>query len=388
MKTVTDVPGPTPPEPDSGELLADSGAPQSELRASQTYLSLVWRRFRKSRTGTIGGVFVVLLILSAVFANFLAPYDPAARNRDNIYIPPQQMHFFTDEGFHLIPVTHPVTVELDLTTFEQTFVEDTSVSCTAKFLGRGWEYKLFGFTTDRHLFAATKDCPWYLLGTDRDGRDVVSRLLVGSRLTLIMAGLVVTIAITVGTLVGIVSGYFGGRVDEWIQRFTELTLALPELPFYFALTALIPRNTDPLTVFFMLACILSALKWAQLAREVRGKTLAISQLDYVHAAEAIGVPTSRIVVRHILPNVMSHVVVITTLMIPQVVLIESFLSFVGLGVQPPLVSWGLLLNAGKDLQNLGSYPWVLTPVFTILIAVLGFNMLGDGLRDAIDPYAD
>lgn len=375
-----------PAAPDEGQLLADVGAPVQELK-SQSYGGLVWGRFRKSRTGMIGLVFVALLILSAVFADVLAPYDPTARDRDNIYIPPQSLHFVAEDGFSLIPATHPVKIDIDMTTFEQTFTEDTTIICRPVLFGQGWEYSLFGMSMDRHLLAAEKGCPWHILGTDRDGRDVLSRLLAGSQLTLIMAGVVVMISVVVGTVLGILSGYFGGRIDEWMQRVTEFTLALPELPFYFALTAIIPRDTDPLTVFFMLAAILSALKWAQLSREVRGKTLALRNLDYVHAAEAVGARTPRIVLRHILPNVMSHVVVITTLMVPQVVLIESFLSFVGLGVQPPLVSWGLLLNAGKDLQNLGSYPWVLTPVFAILVAVLGFNMLGDGLRDAIDPYA-
>lgn len=369
-------------------LASDLAAPASELRNSQTYLGLVWQRFRKHRSGVIGGMFVMFLILTAIFANFLSPYNPAQRDRDNIYIPPQGLHFVTDEGFSFIPATHPLAVKLDTVTWQQTFVADTSITCRPVFFGKGWEYSLFGIKMNRHLLAGRDECPWYILGTDRDGRDMFSRLIVGSQLTLIMAGLVVTISIVIGTLVGIISGYIGGRADEWIQRVTELTLALPELPFYFALAAIVPRNMPPLNVFFLLACILAALKWAQLAREVRGKTLSISRLDYVTAAEAVGAGTPRIVLKHILPNVLSHVVVITTLMIPQVILLESFLSFVGLGVQTPLVSWGLLLNAGKDLQNLGSYPWVLTPVFAILVAVLGFNMFGDGLRDAIDPYAD
>ncbi|MEM7041847.1 MAG: ABC transporter permease [Pseudomonadota bacterium] len=369
-----------------GELLADAAAPALESTRAQTYLSLVWRRFRKNRVGMTGAVLVVLLLLITIFAEFLSPYDPAKRDRANIYTPPATLHFQGDDGFHLVPFTHPVEAGLDPATFEVTFVENTEVVCKPAFLGKGWSYTLFGIPMERHLFAATIECPWHLLGTDRDGRDVLSRLLVGSQLTLTMAGLVVVISITIGTLIGMISGYFGGVVDHWLQRVVEFILALPELPFYFALVAIIPRNADPLHVFFLLAGILSLLKWAQLAREVRGKTLAISQLDYVIAAEAVGARTPRIVLRHILPNVMSHVVVITTLMIPTVVLIESFLSFLGLGVQPPLVSWGLLLNAGKDLQNLGSYPWVLSPVVAILITVLSFNMLGDGLRDAVDPY--
>ncbi len=367
-------------------LLADDAAPAVQTTRSQTYLNLVWRRFRKNRVGMTGGVLVALLLLTTIFADFLAPYDPAQRDRDNIYTPPANLHFVSDEGFHPIPFAHPVAVTLNPQTFELVFTEDTGVRCRPEFLGKGWNCTLFGIPMNRHLLAASLECPWHILGTDRDGRDMLSRVLIRSQLTLIMAGLVVAIAVTIDTLFGIVSGYNGGTVDHWLQRGVEFILALPELPFYFALVAIIPRNAEPLHVFFMLAAILSLLKWAQLAREVRGKTLSISQLDYVTAAEAVGAGTPRIVMRHILPNVMSHVVVVTTLMIPIVVLIESFLSFLGLGVQPPLVSWGMLLNAGKDLQNLGSYPWVLTPVVATLITVLSFNMLGDGLRDAVDPY--
>ncbi|WGF88426.1 ABC transporter permease [Marinivivus vitaminiproducens] len=354
--------------------------------ASHSYLGLVWRRFRRNWLGMSGAVLVALLLLVAVFANVLAPYDPGARNRDNIYLPPQSLHFTSDEGFHPIPYTYPITMELDPTTYLLVATEDTSHQCTVDLFGQGWSYEFLGMTMNRHLFTPAEGCSWHVLGTDRDGRDMFSRLLVGSRLTLLMAGLVVAISVVVGVSIGMVSGYFGGTVDHWIQRVVEFFLALPELPFFFALVAIIPRNADPFSVFLMLACILALMKWAQLAREVRGKTLSISRLDYIAAAEAIGARTPRIVGRHILPNVMSHVIVATTLMIPTIVLAESFLSFLGLGVRPPLVSWGMLLNAANDLQNLGSYPWVLTPVVAILITVLGFNMLGDGLRDAIDPY--
>jgi len=371
----------------AGLLAAEAEAPAQPLRKAESYGRLVWRRFCRSKTGLVGGVLVGFLLLVTVFANFFAPYDPARRDSQNIYVAPQAMRFWDENGPRLLPYTHPLEVTFDPITFQTTTAPDTSRKCELAVFGEGWEYKLFGLTLSRHFLAPDPDCPFHVLGTDGLGRDMLSRILVGSQLTLLMAGLVVAISVTVGTLLGVFSGYHGGAVDNAIQRGVELVLAIPQLPFYLALVAIIPRNTDPLTVFLMLAAILSALKWAQLAREVRGKTLGIRQSDFVRAAEAIGASDRRIVLRHLLPNVMSHVVVITTLMIPQVVLIESFLSFLGIGVQPPLVSWGLLLNAGKDLQNLGSYPWVLTPVVAILMAVLGFNMLGDGLRDAVDPYA-
>ena len=195
---------------------------------------------------------------------------------------------------------------------------------------------------------------------------MLSRLLVGSQLTMSIALIVVTVSITLGALIGMISGYLGGIADHWIQRGVEFFLAVPEVPFYFALVAIVPRNLSPLQLVLVICAILSTLRWAHLAREVRGKTLSISQLDYVSAAEAVGAGRWRIVVRHILPNVMSHVVVATTLLIPSIILIESFLSFLGLGVQPPMISWGLLLNAAQNIQNLGSYPWVLAPVVGVL----------------------
>ena len=341
---------------------------------SQSYGAMVWRRFRRNRTGMIGGLLVLVLVLGVVFADVLSPYDPGLRDGGQIYMPPQGIHFFGTDGFSLVPFTHPAKADIDPVTFEPTLSEDLATACKPTFLGAGWSYALFGLSLDRHVLAAPEGCPFHLLGTDRDGRDMLARLLQGSRLTLFMAVFVVGVAVLIGTVVGVVSGYARGAVDHWIQRVVEFVLALPELPFYFALVAIIPRNTTPLNVFLMLAAILACLKWAQLAREVRGKTLAVGGLDYVKAAEAVGARPRRIVFRHVLPNVMSQVVVATTL------------SFLGLGVQAPLISWGLLLNAGQDLQTLGSYPWVLSPIGAILVTVLGFNMLGDGLRDAMDPY--
>lgn len=387
---------PEPPEPMPADvaadlraaeaLIADDATPVLGTVKSQTYFRLVWRRFRRNTMGMVGAVLVALLLLVTVFADFLAPYSPTARNPDAIYSPPQMLHFFGEESFSFIPFTHPLTTEIDAKTFAVVTKTDTATRCRPEFLGRGWSYTLFGLQLDRHLLAAPAGCPWNILGTDRDGRDVFSRLLIGSQLTMAIALIVVAVSVALGAIIGIVSGYLGGLADHWIQRVVEFFLAVPEVPFYFALVAIVPRNLTPLQLMLVICAILSTLRWAHLAREVRGKTLSIAQLDYVTAAEAVGAGRWRIVIRHILPNVMSHVVVATTLLIPSIILIESFLSFLGLGVQPPMISWGLLLNAAQNIQNLGSYPWVLAPVAGVLVAVMSFNMLGDGLRDAIDPY--
>lgn len=364
-------------------LSADDDAPAVAAFRSESYGRLVRRRFRRSRGGMVGAVLVVLVLLSAVFADTLAPYEPGTRDTANQNSPPQRLYIDAD-GLY----THPLTVELNPETFQPTFVADLDRRCGLHLFAPGWSYGLLGLPFDRHLAVADPGCPAHLLGTDGLGRDLLSRILVGSRLTLGMAGLVVLVSVAIGTAIGLLSGFHGGVVDDWLQRLTELVLALPELPLYLALVAVVPRNMPPMQVFLVLAGILSLLRWASLSREVRGKTLALRSAEYVRAAEAVGASMPRIILRHILPNIMSHVIVVITLMVPAIVLAESFLSFLGIGVQPPLVSWGLLLNAGKDLQNLGSYPWMLLPVIAILITVLGFNMLGDGLRDAIDPHAD
>jgi peptide/nickel transport system permease protein len=370
------------PTPVTDLPLADE-MPAAAYFRSESYAALVRRRFRRSRTGVAGAALVALVLFCAIFADVLAPYEPGARDTANQNAPPQVLHA-AGGGLY----TNPLTVDLDPATFQPVFVADTTARCEFHLFGHGWEYGLLGATLDRHFFTADPGCPAHLLGTDSLGRDMLSRVLVGSRLTLIMAGLVVAASVAIGTAIGLLSGFLGGWVDDWLQRLTELVLALPELPLYLALVAIIPRNTPPVRVFMLLVAILSLIRWASLAREIRGKTLALRGAEYVRAAEAVGASMPRILSRHILPNVMSHVVVVITLMVPAIVLAESFLSFLGIGVQPPLVSWGLLLNAGKDLQNLGSYPWMLIPVLAILITVLGFNMLGDGLRDAIDPHAD
>ena len=303
---VLSPPGAEPQPPQGADtLLADSAAPALRAVRSQTYFRLVWRRFRKNTMGMIGATLVALLLLATIFADFLSPYSPVARNPNAIYAPPQRLHFFADDGFHLIPFTNPVTTEIDPMTFLVTTKIDTETRCQPELLGRSWSYNLLGMHFDRHLLAAPTDCPWNVIGTDRDGRDVLSRLLVGSQLTMSIALIVVTLSITIGALVGIISGYLGGLADHWIQRGVEFFLAIPEVPFYFALVAIVPRNIAPFQLVLVICAILSTLRWAHLAREVRGKTLSISQLDYVSAAEAVGAGRWRIVVRHILPNVMS-----------------------------------------------------------------------------------
>jgi peptide/nickel transport system permease protein len=307
------------------------------------------------------------------------------------FAPPDAVRFRAADGsFSLRPRVYPIveTGELDLVTFQPLTAPDYENPIEVGFLVTGYSYRLFGLIpADVHFFGSSDpDRPIHFLGTDKLGRDILSRGIVGSRISLTIALIVVTITTIVGTTIGISSGYLGGRYDAWLQRIVDVVLAFPQLPLYLALTTLIPI-TAPSNVFiaFVIA-VLAALGWAQLSREVRGKTLALARVEYVRAAMAVGAGDGRIIFRHILPNVLSHVIVAVTIAIPTVVLLESFLGFLGFAVKPPLISWGLMLQDTGTFSVIGSYPWILSPVAFVLIAVFAFNALGDGLRDAVDPY--
>ncbi|EJZ19191.1 ABC transporter permease (plasmid) [Rhizobium sp. Pop5] len=355
---------------------------------SESYLALVWRRLRRSWTGMAGLVLVGLLILMAIFADFFAPMDPKAT--DVGFAPPQIMSFHDKDGnFVFQPRVYALSdsKELDPVTFQPIVGMDYDNPRLLGFFVKGADYRLFGlFPANRHFFGSTDGQPAHFLGTDKFGRDVLSRAIIGSRISLVIALTVVFIVTIIGTTVGMVSGYFGGTFDVWVQRFVELVLAFPQLPLYLALTSLIPV-TAPTNVFLaFVIVVMSALGWAQMSREVRGKTLALARIDYVRAAMAVGATDRRIIMQHIFPNVMSHVIVAVTLAIPSVVLLESFLGFLGFAVKPPLISWGLMLQDTATYSVIGSYPWILSPVAFVLVTVFAFNALGDGLRDAVDPY--
>ncbi len=355
---------------------------------NESYLSLVWRRLRRSWTGMMGLVLVGLLLLMAVFADFFAPMDPKAT--DVGFAPPQMVSFHDKDG----NLTYPPRVyalgeseELDPVTFQPIVGPDYNNPRILGFFVKGAEYRLLGLIpTDRHFFGSVDGQPVHFLGTDKFGRDVLSRAIIGSRISLTIALTVVFIVTLIGTTVGMVSGYFGGTFDAWVQRFVDVVLAFPQLPLYLALTSLIPV-TAPTNVFLaFVIVVMSALGWAQMSREVRGKTLALARIDYVRAAMAVGATDRRIIFQHIFPNVMSHVIVAVTLHIPSVVLLESFLGFLGFAVKPPLISWGLMLQDTANYSVIGTYPWILAPVGFVLVTVFAFNALGDGLRDAVDPY--
>ncbi len=354
----------------------------------ESYSRLVWRRLRRSVSGMVGLVLVSLLVIVAIFGDFFAPMNP--KEPGIAFAPPDHITFFAPDGsLSLVPYAYPIgeTGELDPVTFQPVTGPDLENPIALGFFVEGSPYRLFGLVpASVRFFGARDGQPVHFLGTDKFGRDIFSRGIVGARISLAIALIVVSITTTVGTLVGITSGYLGGRADTWLQRFVELVLAFPQLPLYLALASLIPATASSNVFLAFVVIVLAALGWAQLSREVRGKTLALARVDYVRAAMAVGAGDGRIILRHILPNVLSHVIVAVTLAIPTVVLLESFLGFLGFAVKPPLISWGLMLQDTSNFSVIGSYPWILSPVVFVLITVFAFNALGDGLRDAIDPY--
>lgn len=369
----------------TGEQADDRSSTVSNL--SQTYGALVWRRFRRSIPGMVGLVLALLLLFTAIFAEFVAPMDPNAATAS--FAPPDKLSFFTRDGFTLQPVAYSIVEgeALDPITFQPLTGPDLDHPHPLRLFAKGAPYELWGvIPMDRHLFGTTDGAPLHLLGTDKLGRDILSRGIHGSRLSLMISLVSITLITILGTLLGITSGYIGGRFDMWFQRFVEIVLAFPQLPLYLTLTTLIPP-TSPSPVFLsFVILVIVGLGWAQLSREVRGKTMAMARVDYVRAAVAVGAGDGRIITRHILPNVLSHVIVSVTLGIPAIILLESFLGYLGFAVKPPLISWGLMLQDCQTFAAIGSYPWILSPVGFVLVAVFAFNALGDGLRDAVDPY--
>jgi peptide/nickel transport system permease protein len=278
---------------------------------------------------------------------------------------------------------------LDPVTFQPLWSDDTSQKYYIHFFIRSWEYNLLGvIPTDIHLFGVEDGGTIHLMGTDRFGRDLWGRSAMAGRISLTLSVLAALVAVVIGSSVGVISGYYGGTIDNLLQRFVEIVLSLPELPLWMALAAIIPRQWSSLQVFLVMCLIFPLLRWAVLAREVRGKVISLRETDFIMAAKEQGASDMRIIFRHLYPNALSHVIVILTLLIPDIILAEAFLSFLGIGIQEPLTSWGYLMKNAQNLETLGQNTWIMTPVFFIIVAVLGLNFLGDGLRDAADPYSN
>ncbi|UWQ91676.1 ABC transporter permease [Aliisedimentitalea scapharcae] len=347
---------------------------------------LIWRKFKSHKLGLISGLFLLICYLLLPVAGFIAPYGPNERHPDHLFSPPQSVHLFHDGEF-LGPFIYPVESEANLETFQWEFVPDLDRPLQLDFFCEGQEYKLAGLIpSDTHLFCASDDSTVFLWGSDRLGRDVFSRILYGAQLSLTVGLIGITVSFVLGIFFGSVAGYFGGKIDWVINRVIEILRSLPELPLWLALSAAVPSNWSPVAVFFIISVILGILDWPGLARSVRAKFLSLREEEYVRAAEMMGASSGRVIRKHLLPNFMSHLIASATLSIPAMILGETALSFLGLGLRAPAVSWGVMLNDAQNLASIEIYPWTAIPMLPIVVIVLAFNFLGDGLRDSLDPY--
>lgn len=349
---------------------------------------LFWRRFFRHRLAVIALVVIVGFYLTAIFADFLSPYDPRSFRGDYTLMPPQRLHFVDEDGaFHLRPFIYGVKQELDMDTWETRYVEDRSERFPVYFIVRGFEYKLLGlFPTDLHLFG-TEGGRLALMGTDQVGRDVYSRVLHGSRISLSAALLGILVSFVIGIIIGGLSGYYGGVFDVIVQRLIEAVRSVPTLPLWMGLSVALPSHWSVTQTYLAIILLLSLVGWTSLARVVRGKFISMREEDFAAAAIVNGARTSRIVFVHLLPGFYSHIIAALTLAIPGMILGETALSFIGLGLQPPAISWGVLLRDAQFVRVLSEGPWLLLPGVFVVLSILAFNFLGDGFRDAADPYS-
>jgi len=349
-------------------------------------LQLIWWKFKRHRVALVSAIFLALLYISLPFVEMIAPYGMTSRHADHLYAPPQPVHLF-HEGKFEGPFVYPYKFKFNLETFTRDYVVDRTTPQKLRFFCRGEAYDFWGMgKMNAHLMCPPENGTAFLLGTDRLGRDLLSRIIYGARISLTVGLIGIAVSFVIGLTLGGLAGYLGGWVDATVQRSIEILRSLPELPLWLALSAALPVNWSPILVFFAITIILGLLDWPGLARAVRSKLLALREEDFVKAAELMGASRTRIIGRHLVPNFMSHLIASATLSIPSMILGETALSFLGLGLRPPVTSWGVLLNEAQNLAAVNLYPWLLFPMLPVILVVLAFNFMGDGLRDAADPY--
>lgn len=350
---------------------------------------LMWWKFSKHRLALVGTVVILLFGTGGLFCEFLAPYDPGAYDQKYPFLAPQKIHFVDEDGFRLRPFVYEITSYRSPDTFSMVFRESKSQAYPIRFFVHGTPYMFWGlFESDLHLFGIeSEEGRLFVLGTDHMGRDILSRILHGSRISLSIGLVGVFLSFILGVLLGGISGYYGGMVDLVMQRAMEFLRSVPSIPLWMALSAALPPHWPAIRIYFGITVIISLVGWTWLARVVRGQVLALRGEDYVTAARLSGASEFRIIFRHVAPSCLSYLIASITLAIPGMIIAETSLSFLGLGLQPPVISWGVLLKEGQNVRTVALAPWLLFPGLFVTISVLCFNFMGDGLRDAADPYA-
>jgi peptide/nickel transport system permease protein len=353
-----------------------------------TQWQLMWWRFRKHRLAMISAVVILFFYTVALFADFFAYSDPYTSSAQLSLLPPQPIRFFDEGTFS--PHVYALAGRRDPVTFKRVYQADPNQKIPVGLFVQGYEYKIFGLIpANRHLIGvkgARAEDTLFILGTDLNGRDLWSRLMIGTRISMTIGLVGVILSLFLGVLLGGISGLYGGVVDNIIQRIIEIVRSIPTIPLWMGLAAALPRDWDVTRIYFAITIILSMIGWTVMARVVRGRFLSLREEDFVTAAELAGAGQLRIIFRHMVPSFLSHIIAATTLAIPAMIISETSLSFLGLGLRPPAISWGVLLQQAQNIQAVAISPWLLYPAIPVILAVLAFNFLGDGLRDAADPY--
>jgi peptide/nickel transport system permease protein len=378
--------------------VAEKSIPEQEIEIKSTdeervsvasNLQLVWWRFKKHKLALLSAIILILFYIVVLFPDFFAVSDPEMSDEKITFVPIQRLNLLN--GTKIDPWVPSIIGKRDPVTLRMSWDLDGTTKIPVRFFVKGYEYKVLGlFKADMHLLGpvdGSGTTKVFLLGTDRLGRDQWSRLMLATRTSMVVGLLSVALSVFLGVLLGGISGYFGGAPDQIIQRAIELLQSLPTIPIWLAMSAALPQNWRPEQVFFAITIILAFIGWTTLGREVRGRFLSLREEDFVLAAELAGCSRWRIIMRHMMPAFMSHIIAASTLAIPVMIINETTLSFLGLGIRPPAISWGVLLQEAQNVQTVALAPWLLAPCLVVVAAVLAFNLVGDGLRDAADPYS-